>query len=1856
MRVVIAVIVSVNAFLSKSIVGWFPSSCLGTHFLQAPACAEGEEQPRLKIGDSEKIIIGKDGTEVHLRKRKGSNAWTLTVFDVWEDEGGALDAACDAFQPTHGAATPCCGLVVAPSLAAGADSRLHTLTHSMSGRRAGADDTYIIDHIGEKPGNTADEPLYTQFRHDAQAAIAFLKKEKRGIAVAALYHPLVGDIDLAWGKTSDNPRAKGFGLAKIVQWHPEVLTDLQGFLLKMDKIQVDKSRRQINLFESKGTARGGIRLEWNGQTRHWLITAYDKNAGASKDTSAAFDHVAEPIPAISASADTYSIDQINEICGGGTTTDIAAIDAKDDTARPGPATNPSLDTIKLNVNAGASSLDTANDLLTNIENAAHAGDFGQNPRRLPMAAGNYKKGRVDFHGLPLAIEQPRGTYRTGTDKSGQRWSSFLAANYGYVAGTKGADGDPVDCFVGVFPDADHAYVVNQYVNGQFDEHKIMLGFPDEQCARNAYLDSFERGWDGLKSIIPATLTQLQWWLKNGDLSRPLQTDYLPYAGLKMSQKIWWTQDANPETFTFDQILYQIRSSEGGELVLDRVTLDAIYEDSDGVMAFDALVTPYMQLERKMNVLQGLMNRASPSVQIVAQQISQPFMQRGTANVAVVWELSDGQTISVFLHNPDVTPKKIAPTDELISWKWLLNKKDITLVVAPEHGEDLNPREVAKRIMRLADKNGAAFARANAKRADTMQTIDGLKTEIASLEGELATKQNRLEAAKVEAESKPVVDPKKAFYAGLVAALQTKGWEYVQPNEQVSKGDFFTWDSGFIDSVKLNKWVKSGFVDFKEFDATEKTPEQMAAELDDAVNQAQAEAAAADGGESEKSLDQYIQEAGGDLIAATREYFKENLQGKIVNTSIGDVRITGKSFNKMRSGMRNDPLKAKLVPMAVSILTTGVVSGPSPLSKPRSDGITEFYFFEKDVDVEDKIVTAGATVGRDNHGNLLYNISHDESQAWAKRKGQPDDPSKIDRGQAGLMDDVTADPTNSIDQNSGDGFNLVILKVIDKQTGERLYDLEDDVGQEGHEPKPVTLTGKELGDFPDTEEGTKELRKAAKAFLMGMRDEWVFCKGLGKEVQIRKRGIKETIAFSADIRKLKALAAIKQIISGADSPIREDNFKKNEKPDVVAYYHLRNSINLDGATLPLTVVVQEDDKGFMHYDMLIDRNVVETKTALDSSSAASVRASTPNHNSGNAHTLSIALDSIGGEVVNLFFDGEEPEVVPDEEPADDGLAERTVQGHRFGNVTQEVGDLLDLNKKAFRTVSGIDDYLNKYGLVTAWSASNEAVSMDDASSDAFKLDGPRIIRGDISKSNEVVGHVLVRGDGESRWYMADDSDLKPDVNYGEEPEEAYKWTGAFIDAAAEFISQLDVYELDGDKDPAKIKADILGMLKRGESLPSLYVDTTEFDALEEFGYAWTHSTPEIREQWIKAIGGRLVTKKGELSIYGKKALATRWERFSDEDKWAVAGIILNKGNKADRKQLAGGAAVTTDAIPPDATAAALATLAPYIGQAQLTAITQGVIGDEQEFYQAKVAQLAQLINTMPEMPWLEGKGETSLAYLHYFDDNGDWYITERDRQATQTQAFGLANPDGTIGAMGNIDISQLTGEGAELDLDWEPVMVETVNGFPVGQESTPIQLDGVPKIPPCPPFAKGGVLDGINTVQGPSGNPECAADQALFNAILAGDLTGTLDQGVAERLEAAWYRSAGDDAMMALGTQAMAAYAAANGQAGRSLKAGQVVDDSSTIVPDRLVIAKGIEDEDGIAKPDSQTDPDIKGDGTDSKGVKQGDNAKFDAAHPNPADAAGQGGKLDPDKSPEQFFGKLELQKPHSQAGASLPLS
>jgi hypothetical protein len=100
---------------------------------------------------------------------------------------------------------------------------------------------------------------------------------------------------------------------------------------------------------------------------------------------------------------------------------------------------------------------------------------------------------MEFQGLPLDIEHTAGSVRRGKDKDGHEWATTFRYAYGYIRGTKGADGEGLDVFVGPNHNANKAFVVHQNKpeTGKYDEDKVMLGWDSAETAKEAYLDHYD---------------------------------------------------------------------------------------------------------------------------------------------------------------------------------------------------------------------------------------------------------------------------------------------------------------------------------------------------------------------------------------------------------------------------------------------------------------------------------------------------------------------------------------------------------------------------------------------------------------------------------------------------------------------------------------------------------------------------------------------------------------------------------------------------------------------------------------------------------------------------------------------------------------------------------------------------------------------------------------------------------------------------------------------------------------------------------------------------------------------------------------------------------------------------------------------------------------------------------------------------------------------------------------------------------------------------------------------------------------------------------------------------------------------
>lgn len=137
-------------------------------------------------------------------------------------------------------------------------------------------------------------------------------------------------------------------------------------------------------------------------------------------------------------------------------------------------------------------------------------------------AGNYKKGHLSFGGYDYTVETPKGVTRSGKDEQGKPWSVTMHDTYGYILGKIGVDGDHIDMFINDAADLDtfdgNVYVVDQ-VNpetGEFDEHKVMYGYPSEEAATEAYLANYSKGWKGLGKVTSVPKATFDKWLESSD--------------------------------------------------------------------------------------------------------------------------------------------------------------------------------------------------------------------------------------------------------------------------------------------------------------------------------------------------------------------------------------------------------------------------------------------------------------------------------------------------------------------------------------------------------------------------------------------------------------------------------------------------------------------------------------------------------------------------------------------------------------------------------------------------------------------------------------------------------------------------------------------------------------------------------------------------------------------------------------------------------------------------------------------------------------------------------------------------------------------------------------------------------------------------------------------------------------------------------------------------------------------------------------------------------------------------------------------------------------------------------------------
>lgn len=162
---------------------------------------------------------------------------------------------------------------------------------------------------------------------------------------------------------------------------------------------------------------------------------------------------------------------------------------------------------------------------------AYAADT--NPTDAQKEAGNFKKGKVRIAEMVMSIENPKGATRSGKNAAGEEWSREMSAHYGYILGSLAGDGDNLDVFLSDEAEtATVVFVVDQInQDGEFDEHKCVIGPATMEEARELYLAHYPADWTGLGAISCIPIEVFRAWAMDG------KTKKLPLAYQKPEPQI-----------------------------------------------------------------------------------------------------------------------------------------------------------------------------------------------------------------------------------------------------------------------------------------------------------------------------------------------------------------------------------------------------------------------------------------------------------------------------------------------------------------------------------------------------------------------------------------------------------------------------------------------------------------------------------------------------------------------------------------------------------------------------------------------------------------------------------------------------------------------------------------------------------------------------------------------------------------------------------------------------------------------------------------------------------------------------------------------------------------------------------------------------------------------------------------------------------------------------------------------------------------------------------------------------------------------------------------------------------------------
>jgi len=193
------------------------------------------------------------------------------------------------------------------------------------------------------------------------------------------------------------------------------------------------------------------------------------------------------------------------------------------------------------------------------------------------------------------------------------------------------------------------------------------------------------------------------------------------------------QSRTPGAVLAQAVYDGLMTGSSADMMLESATIDDIdhtYLGSESLVPdamFEAISTERMRLAQTMRAFVKALNRGLNGTNISAgtDDAGADTTGQKTVGGAVIGKvrrvasipvmsalipLSDGQSVSLVFHSPTADNGKIRNQDTLVAFQFLINKRDVTHIVAPIGGRDVSLQQVTQALSNLIEKNTGKFTK------------------------------------------------------------------------------------------------------------------------------------------------------------------------------------------------------------------------------------------------------------------------------------------------------------------------------------------------------------------------------------------------------------------------------------------------------------------------------------------------------------------------------------------------------------------------------------------------------------------------------------------------------------------------------------------------------------------------------------------------------------------------------------------------------------------------------------------------------------------------------------------------------------------------------------------------------------------------------------------------------------------------------------------------------------------------------------------------------------------------------------------------------------------------------------------